>query len=193
MSATVERPQAPETPSHVRHGQWWIVALVAVLGLIAGAVIGYWWGDSDDGTTELIEVEEETPNTVDQDTEGLSERERQALATLDEWTAALNTGDVDLVNSFYADDAQLWWMVDGAEVPVDRDEYFQYIPDTLARGYEFVSEGFPAIGSGMAVVVVQVLKLTPDDGNNPELMVISRHMSATKIIQEWVLWESPPL
>jgi hypothetical protein len=45
----------------------------------------------------------------------------------------------------------------------------------------------------MAVGVVQVLKLTSDDGNNLELMVIGRHMSATKIAQEWLIWESPPL
>ncbi len=203
MTATVERPQTPETRLHVRHRpSWWIVALVAALGLIAGAAIGYWWSDYDDGATEAvlrdgaesIEIEEATPNTVDQNAEGLSEREQQALAILDEWTAALNTGDMDLVNSFYADDPELGWIVvNGAEVPVDRNEYFQYIPDTLARDYEFVSAGYPHIESGMAVFVVQVLKLTPDDGNNPKLMVIGRHMSATKIVQEWLLWESPPL
>jgi hypothetical protein len=109
---------------------------VAVLGLIAGAATGYWRGDSNDGTTEAelrdgvesIQVDETTPNTADQDAAGLSEHEKQALATLDDWTAALNTGDMDLVNSFYADDAQLGWIVDGVEVPVDRDEYFTIHP-----------------------------------------------------------------
>lgn len=54
MTATLERPQLPETPSRGRHGaRYWHVALAAVLALFAGVAVGYWWGDSDGGPTDL--------------------------------------------------------------------------------------------------------------------------------------------
>jgi len=206
MTATLERPQLSGSPSRGRHGaSYWHVALAAMLALSAGVAVGYWWGDSDGGPIEtdagLTEVSEETP-TAGQDGAERSVQEQGVLTTLDEWTAALNTGDIDLVKSFYAPDAELGWIVDGVEVAVEPDEYFQYISDTMARGYEFVSVAVPNLEFGLAAGSVQVLMLTnPVAGT--EIMAIGRHMAyapgwpatsmESPILQEWLLWQSGPL
>ncbi len=200
MTATLERPQLPGSPSRGRHGaSYWHVALAAVLALSAGVAVGYWWGDSDG---ELTDVSEQTPIAAEQDGAEYSAQERGVLTTLDEWTAALNTGDIDLVKSFYAPDAELGWIVDGVEVAVEPDEYFQHFSDTLARGYEFVSVAVPTVEFGMAAGSVQVLMLTnPVAGT--EILAIGRHMAyapgwpvtsmESPILQEWLLWQSGPL
>ncbi len=211
MTATLERPQLPGSPSRGRHGaSYWHVALAAVLALSAGVAVGFWWGDSDGGPTDLArpddagvtEVSEETPTAAGQDGAERSVQEQGVLTTLDEWTAALNTGDIDLVKSFYAPDAELGWIVDGVEVAVEPDEYFQHFSDTLARGYEFVSVAVPTVEFGMAAGSVQVLMLTnPVAGT--EILAIGRHMAyapgwpvtsmESPILQEWLLWQSGPL
>jgi hypothetical protein len=181
-----------------------------VFALFAGVAVGYWWGDSDGGPTDdagLTEVSEETPTAAGQDGAEGSVQEQGVLITLDEWTAALKTGDIDLVKSFYAPDAELGWIVDGVEVAVEPDEYFQFIPDTLARGYEFESVAVPIVGFGMVSGSVQVLMLTnpadPVDQNSSEIMVIGRHLAyapawpvtstESPILQEWLLWHYGPM
>ena len=208
MTATLERPQLPRSPSRRRHGaSYWHVALAAVFALFAGVAVGYWWGDSDGGPTDdagLTEVSEETPTAAGQDGAEGSVQEQGVLITLDEWTAALKTGDIDLVKSFYAPDAELGWIVDGVEVAVEPDEYFQDIADRMARGDEFVSLAVPIVEFGMAAGSVQILMVTnPADQNIAEIMAIRRHMAyapgwpatsmESPILQEWLLSQSVPV
>jgi hypothetical protein len=149
MTATIERPQAPESFSRVRHGvSYWFVALVAVLGLGIGTAVGYWWGDSEtDGATSEVQ--------------DLTENQETALSTIDEMISALNTSDIEAVKGFYVDD--FGW--NEPDPQAYADEYFGSLEALQTAGYEFESTETAVLGEpfGVMVDVGQILTATHPD------------------------------
>ena len=153
MTETVEHPQRSESPLRGRHGvSYWLVGLAAVLGLVVGAAVGYWWGDSDDGSSDTA-----TRGGVE-----LTAEQQRAVATVDELTAALNSGDDDLIDSFYSDEADF---SDRPDRELSRDEFFDMLSHLRAAGYEFASTETVVLGEpfGVMVDVSRLLTATHPD------------------------------
>ena len=163
MTSTIERPQAPESPSRVRHGaSYWLVALVAVLGLGIGTAVGYWWGGSEDGTS----------STATRDDVELTTEQERAVATVDELAAALNSGDSDLIDSFYSDEATF---SEGTGQAVSRDDHLDSFSSLLTGGYEFESTATAVLGEPFGVVVDVSQFLTATHPDEPTVTIVMWH------------------
>lgn len=161
MTATIERPQAPRSPQPMRHGtSHWLVALVAVLGLGIGTAVGYWWGDSD-GVTSSTDGRDDVTLTTEQ---------QRAVATVDELATAWNSGDTDLIDSFYSDDATF---SQGTDRAVSRDDHFDVLNSLHTAGYEFESTETAVLGEPFGVMVDVSQFLTATHPDEPTVTLVT--------------------
>jgi hypothetical protein len=163
MTATLERPQTSNSSPRVRRGAaYWLVALLAVLGLVVGLAVGYWWGESDGDTADTT-----TRSAVE-----LTSQQERAVATVDAVTVALNSGDSDLIDSLYSDEATYsegTW----TDRAVSRDDYFEVLYSLEAEGYEYVSKGTAVLGEPFGVMVDVSQFLTATHPDQPPVTLVA--------------------
>jgi len=163
MTATLEHPQTSNSSSRVRRGAaYWLVALLAVLGLVVGLAVGYWWGGSDGDTADTA-----TRSGVE-----LTSQQERAVTTVDAVISALNSGDSDRIDSLYSDEAKYsegTW----TDRAVSRDDYFEVLYSLEAGGYEIVPTGTAVLGEPFGVMVDVSQFLTATHPDRPPVTLVA--------------------
>lgn len=139
MQRSVERELSAPPSTSVRR-PWWIVAVVAVVALLAGLVIGRWTAPSE-GTPEVV-----VPGGTE-----LTDRQQQMIDASERYLVAYQTNDADAIVAAFTPQGEKYVVGDGT-YRVDDGTLRAFVETNDYTGMEIV-EPMTVHENDVAVVV----------------------------------------